>query len=146
MQGYVKVVGNINIKKFNSNNELIDSVSYPNLVVNAGKDFIAQRIAGNTRLISHIGVGSGTSAAVSGDTNLEIELERNNISTPSVSNTAITFVASFGDSNAVGTLSEAGLFNGRYPENSTMICRTVFPGYAKTSSETIALSWTLTVI
>lgn len=147
MESFIKVVGNICIKKYDENNNLIDTVSHPNLVVNGGKEFIARRIAGNTSLISHIGVGSGTTVAVGSDTSLEIEIDRSNLlSTATVSNTAVTFAASFANANAVGTLSEAGLFNSANISNSTMICRTVFPGYAKGSNETIAISWTLTVI
>lgn len=147
MQSYIKIVGNINLKKYDENGRLIDTLSYPNLVVNTGKQFIASRLAANTSLISHIGLGEGISGVVPSDTGLEIEIDRANLSTtPTVTGTEITYTATFGAANAVGTLSEAGLFNGANTQNSTMVCRTIFPEYEKLSNEAVSISWTLTII
>lgn len=147
MQSYIKVVGNIDIKRYDESGNLLGVLHYPNLVVDTGKAFIAGRIASNTSVITHIGLGEGTSGVVPSDVKLEVEIDRANLSvSPSVSGTSITYTASFGASNAVGTLSEAGLFNSGNTQSSIMVCRTIFPGYEKLSNEAVSISWTLTVI
>lgn len=147
MKSYIKVVGNIDIKKFNEDGVLIDSIKYPNLVVTSGKEFIARRLASNTTNISYIAVGTDSAAAALTDTALGTELDRTNLfSNASVSGADVTFTAFFGNANAVGTFSEAGLFDSANVSNSIMVCRTVFPAYTKANNEVIAIAWTLTII
>lgn len=147
MKETIKVVGNINIKKYDENGVLIDSTKHPNLVVTSGKEFIARRLASNTTNISYIAVGTSTAVAALSDTALGTELDRTNLSSnASVTGSEVTYTAYFGTGNANGTFSEAGLFDSANVSNSTMVCRTVFPGYTKTSNEIIALAWTLTIV
>jgi hypothetical protein len=142
MHSYINVVGSIAISRILDNGEKELVRDYPNLVVAAGKTFIANRIAANTALVDSIAVGVGETSAVSTDTELETEIDRSALSTnATVIGPAITYTSNFGNANANGTLSEVGLFS-----NSTLVCRSVFPPYTKSSNEAIAVSWTLTVV
>lgn len=147
MHSYVKIVGNITIKELDEKGDVVNSVTYPNLVVTTGKAFIANRIRANTTpVISHIGVGTGTAGVVPSDTKLDVEIDRVPLSANTILDSAITYEATFGSANAVGTLSEAGLFNSSNTITSTMVCRTTFPAYVKSGGTSIAISWTLTVV
>jgi hypothetical protein len=42
-----------------------------------------------------------------------------------------------------GAISEAGIFNAS--SGGTMLCRTVFPVVNKQASDTIAITWTITI-
>lgn len=142
MNSYIQVFGSITLSRVNENGLVEPVIEHPNLVVTTGKSFIANRIAANTVLIDSIAVGVGETSAVSTDTELETEIDRSGLSSaPTVIGTAITYTSNFGNANANGTLSEVGLFSG-----NTMVCRSVFPPYTKSSNEAIAVSWTLTVV
>lgn len=117
-----------------------------NLVVAAGKTNIAARMAGNTvAVMSHMAVGTGNTAASSSDTTLASELARVALSvaggTPS-SNT-VTYSATFPAGTGTGALQEAGVFNGATA--NTMMCRTVFPVINKQASDSITITWVVSI-
>lgn len=142
----LKLIGDLVIVKTNEvgNSE---TYSYKNLVVSAGKTNIAARMAGNTvAVMSHMAIGTGNTAAVVGDTALESELTRIALAvaggTPS-SNT-VTYSATFGAGIGTGALVEAGVLNAS--ANGTMLCRTVFPVINKQAADSIAITWTVSIV
>ena len=59
----IKITGKLTIKKFNSNNELVQEVEVPNLIVTAGKQYIANRLTSSTPVImSHMSIGDQSDA------------------------------------------------------------------------------------
>jgi len=94
---------------------MVDGVvveSKKNLVVNTGKDYVASRILdGSSAVLGWIAVGTGAGAPAAGDTALANELSRVAVSSASRVGNIVTYVANFGPGVAVGTLTEAGLFN-----------------------------------
>lgn len=119
-----------------------------NLVVATGKSFITSRMSANTaNIMSHMSVGTGSTAAASGDTALGSELARVALSvtggTPS-SNT-ITYTATFPSGTGTGALTEAGIFNSDNTLTATMLCRTVFPVINKQAGDSIAVTWNISI-
>ena len=60
-----------------------------------------------------------------------------------VTNNEIAYVASFGAGEGTGAITEAGLFNA--VTGGTMLCRTVFSVVNKGASDSMTITWTVTV-
>ena len=76
------------------NGEVVQEVD--NLVVTAGKGYVASRMKDATATaMSHMAIGSGSTAAVASDTALGNELGRVSLTSTSVSAAVVTYVATF---------------------------------------------------
>lgn len=122
-----------------------------NMVLTAGKNALADRLIGTTTnnrgIITYCGLGTGITAPVAGNTDLETELFRKLISTRSVVGNIATFQTFFTATEVVGTLTEAGLFGddaSGTANSGTLFCRTLI-NRVKTSSDTLTLVWTVTI-
>ena len=116
----------------------------PNLVVTVGKNYIASRMAGSSATVmSHMAIGTGTGTPVAGDTTLGIEAGRVSVSSFSASTNTVTATATFPAGTGTGAITEAGILNGS--SSGTLLCRTTFPVVNKASSDSIAITWVITV-
>ena len=83
-----------------------------NLVVTAGKGYVASRIKDATATaMSHMAIGSGTNDPAAGDTTLQTELGRVALTSTTVSAAVVTYVATFGAGTGTGAVTEAGILN-----------------------------------
>jgi|TARA_A100001015_G_scaffold293923_1_gene371104 hypothetical protein len=124
------------------NGEVVQEVD--NLVVTAGKGYVASRIKDATATaMSHMEIGSGSTAAAASDTALGSALGRVSLTSTSVSNAVVTYVATFAAGTGTGAVTEAGLFNAS--SGGTMLCRTVFSVVNKGSADSMTITWTVTV-
>lgn len=120
-----------------------------NLVVDPGLAFIASRMIGTTAAVmSHMAVGTGTTAAADAQTALVTESARVALTsstqvTTTVSNDSVQYVATFVPGVATAAITEAGLFNAA--SVGTMLARTVFPVINKGALDTLTLTWKITV-
>lgn len=117
-----------------------------NLVVNTGLNFIVNRMKdANATVMSHMSVGTGTTAAAAADTTLESEIggSRTALTSTTVTANQIVYIASFGAGVGTGAVTEAGIFNGS--SGGTMLCRTVFPVVNKQAGDSMTVTWTVTV-
>lgn len=115
----------------------------PNLVVASGKSFVATRMLDNTEnVMSHMAIGTTETDSNAADTTLGSENARVTLSSTTVSDNTITYVASFGAGVGNGPIKEAGVFNNS--SAGTMLCRTVFPVVNKGDNDTMAITWTIT--
>jgi hypothetical protein len=124
-----------------------DERDLDNLVVTTGKNVIASRMAGNTTaLMSRMGVGTGSTAALVSDTSLGAAIASGNVvlDSSTASNNTITYVATFPAGTGTGAITEAGIFNG-YPGVGSMLCRTVFSVVNKGASDVIVITWTVSI-
>jgi hypothetical protein len=95
-------------------------------------------------VMSHMGLGSGTTAAAAGDTDLETLIgSRQSLDSTTVSSNTITYIASFGTGVSTGTVTEAALFNAS--TSGTMLCRVVFPAIGKQADDTMSVTWVITL-
>ena len=115
-----------------------------NLIVDTGTSYIASRMNSTAEgVLSHMAIGTGTAAAVAGDTVLGTETARVAFDTLSVTQNVLTYTATFGAGTGTGALTEAGLFND--PTAGTMLCRTVFPVINKGTDDSLAIDWDVTI-
>lgn len=137
--------------------EVRQEIYMPNLVVSAGKTFIASRMVGTASgVMTHMGIGTGSTAEAAGDTTLATELTvaggftsyaRASV-TGSNTNNVVTYSASFAANNPSApaggaVLREAGIFNAATA--GTMLCRTVYPTVTKLPADALTITWTITI-
>lgn len=123
------------------NDEVVQEI--PNLVVTAGKNFIASRMTGTTTTMSHMSIGSSSAAAAVGDTALGAELGRVALSSSSTTNAVTTYSATFPSGTGTGAVVEAGIFNAG--SLGTMLCRTTFAVVNKGANDTLTITWQITI-
>jgi len=118
-----------------------------NLVVTTGLNFIAARMTDGSipTDMSHMSVGTGTTAANIADTTLVTETARvaltGGAGVPSTN--TIVYVASYPAGTGTGALTEAGVLNAA--SSGTLLCRTVFGAVNKGASDSITITWTITI-
>ena len=124
-----------------------ESIHVPNLVVTVGKNFIASRMIGTSpSVMSHMAVGTATAIPATSDTTLGTEVGRAAFSVAaSVAGNVVTYTANFAAGVGTGALTEAGIFNASGAGAGVMLCRTTFPVVNKGASDTLTISWNVTV-
>ena len=134
----LKLTGKLSIA---INDEVVQEV--PNLVVTAGKNYVADRIKNNSTVMSHMAIGTGSTAAAAGNTALGSESARTALTSSTVSSNEIVYVDTFAAGTGTGAITEAGIFNAS--AGGTMLCRTVFSVVNKGASDAMTITWTVTV-
>ena len=114
-----------------------------NLVVTAGRNFIASRMVGTPAAMSHMSLGAGATAAALGDTALGSELGRVALTSAASAANVVTYVANFPAGTATGAITEAGVFNAG--SSGTLLCRTVFPVVNKGANDAVGITWNITI-
>lgn len=139
MHDPLKLKGKLSIFK---NGELVHEVD--NLVVTAGKNFVASRMGGaSADVMSHMAIGTGNTAAAAGDTTLQTEAARVALDSAVVTDNEIVYTATFPAGTGTGTIVEAGVLNAA--SSGTLLCRTVFSAISKGASDSLTIAWTVTV-
>jgi|TARA_Y100001937_G_scaffold23964_2_gene34442 hypothetical protein len=124
------------------NDEVVQEVD--NLVVTAGKGYVASRMKdASATAMSHMAIGSGTTNPAASDTALETELGRVALTSTTVSSAVVTYVATFAAGTGTGAVTEAGILNAS--SSGTLLCRTEFSVVNKGSSDSMTITWTVTV-
>ena len=134
----LKLTGKLSIA---INDEVVQEV--PNLVVTAGKNYVADRIKNNSTVMSHMAIGTGSTAAAAGDTALGSQTARTALTSTTVTDNEIVYVDTFAAGTGTGAITEAGIFNAS--SGGTMLCRTVFSVVNKGASDAMTITWTVTV-
>lgn len=124
------------------NGEVVQQV--PNLVVTAGKNYVASRMKdATTSAMSHMAIGTGSTSPAAGNTALGSESHRSALTSTTVSSNVVSYVASFGAGDGTGAITEAGLFNAS--SSGDMLCRTTFSVVNKGSQDSMTITWEVTV-
>ena len=124
------------------NGETVQEVD--NLVVTDGKEYVASRMEGTSATVmSHMAIGSGSTAAAAGDSSLGTELGRVALTSTAVSGAVVTYTATFGAGTGTGAVTEAGILNAS--SSGDLLCRTVFSVVNKGASDSMTITWTVTV-
>jgi hypothetical protein len=122
----------------------VSETRVPNLVVTAGKNYIASRMVGTSAAVmSHMAIGTGTGTPGASDTTLGTQTGRVSLSSSTASANSVTYTATFPAGTGDGAITEAGVFNAS--SGGTMLCRTTFPVVNKQAGDTIAITWVVTV-
>ena len=123
------------------NDEIVQETE--NLVVTAGKNWVADRMNDVNTVMTHMAVGTGTTAAAAGNTTLVTENDRNALTSTTVTGNAIAYVATWAAGDGTAALTEAGIFDAA--SGGDMLCRTVFSVVNKGSADSMTITWTITV-
>jgi len=141
----LKVTGSVNVVINDECGKQKENFTIPNLVVDTGLAYIASRMKDATATaMTHMAVGTGSTAAAAGNTALGTQLgSRVALTSTTVTANSTAYVASFGAGVATGALTEAGIFNAS--TSGTMLCRTVFAVINKGAADTMTITWTITI-
>lgn len=143
----IKLSGNVCIKVIDEFGSVKQEVSIPNMVVTAGKNWAAARLTADVEgKMSHMAVGTGTSAVQLDNTALNVESVRVALtggSNGTATGNAIQFSAAFPSTGSSSSLTEAGIFNAA--SLGTMLARTRFDPINKGPSDAITITWTVTL-
>ena len=141
----VQPKGTLKIEVFDKDGQLKDSREITNLVVSTGKNFVASRMVGTAKNpMSHMAIGSGTTAPDVGNTTLLTELGRVAITSATLNANSVTYSALFNEGVGTGSITEAGIFNN--VTAGDMLARTTFGVVTKTASDSMSISWTVVVV
>lgn len=171
---FLKLRGSVDIKVWGPDGNLKEDRFIPNLVVQAGKNYIATRMIGTsnatavattnstTSCMTHMALGTSTTTALVSDTALSSEVTvagdiaaytRATVASTTQSTGVVTYVAVFGTNNPQRTntsnttaITEAGIFNSSSAAlGGTMLCRTTFAAVNKGNDDTLQITWSITV-
>jgi len=141
----LKLRGDVALVLKDKNGNVKETREINNLIVSAGLTFICSRMAGaSANVMSHMALGSGTTAAAAGQTDLVSILgSREALDSSTASSNTITYVSSFEAGEGTGAVTEAGIFNAA--SGGDMLCRTVFSVVNKEADDTMSVTWTITL-
>lgn len=141
----LKLRGDVALVLKDKNGNVKEKREINNLIVSAGLTFICSRMAGaSANVMSHMALGSGTTAAAAGQTDLVSILgSREALDSSTASSNTITYVSSFEAGEGTGAVTEAGIFNAA--TSGDMLCRTVFSVVNKEADDTMSVTWTITL-
>ena len=114
-----------------------------NLVVTAGKNWVADRMNDANTVMTHMEIGTGSTAAAAGQTALITPLDRNGLTSTTVSTNTIAYACTWAAGDGTGAITEAGLFDAA--SSGDMLARTVFSVVNKGASDSITITWTITI-
>jgi len=144
IQDQLKVKGDLIVKLFDKNGQVKEQRFIPNLVVSVGKQFIASRMVGTAaNVMSHMAVGSSSTAPANNDTALGGELGRVALTSSAAAGAIATYIATFPAGTGTGAVVEAGIFNAS--SSGTMLCRTTFSVVNKGADDAMSITWAITV-
>lgn len=142
------MTGMVTLKHFDATGNLLGEYCVKNLVVTAGLQYMAARMSDTTppNQMSHMALGSDNTAPVLANTALGAQLGARvalAVAGGTPSSNTVTYSATFGSGVATGAVVEAGIFNAS--SSGSMLCRTTFPVINKASTDSLAVSWVITV-
>jgi len=142
----MKATGRVKVVLKDENGSIKEDFTVDNLVVDAGLDYIASRMKDATATaMSHMEVGTDTTAAAAGDTTLgsAVGASRTTLTSTTVTDNAVAYVCTFGAGVGTGALTEAGIFNAS--SAGDMLCRTVYSVINKGAADSMTITWTITI-
>lgn len=140
-----KAIGTLEIVVTDKFGNIKEVRKLKNIVTDLGKGWIAARMSatGTPVAMSNMAIGTGTTAAVSSQTTLVTESARSALSSTVVATNTVTYTATFGAGSGTGAVTEAGIFNAA--SAGTMLNRTTFAAINKGASDTISITWVVTI-
>ena len=118
-----------------------------NLIFTAGKAWVAQRMEGvSLGIMTHMGIGTSTTAAAIGQTDLVAITGARLALTDSggiVAGSVLTFACSYPAGAHTAAITEAGIFTAS--TSGTMLARTVFTVVNKGALDSMTISWAVTI-
>lgn len=144
MNENLKATGQVSVEIFDASGSLKEKIHIPNLVVQVGRNYIAERMANtDDAVMSHMSTGTDNTTPASGDTTLGTENGRVALDSTAVAANVVTYTATFSPGTSTGAIVEAGVFNDS--SAGTMLCRTTFDVVNKAAADTMIITWAITI-
>lgn len=142
----LKIGGRLQVVLKDKDGNVKEERDIKNLVVTAGLDHITACMAVGDTAMNWVGVGTGATAAAAGNTDVETHVAPKVVCDSVTDNGGnIVYVTTFGAGVCTGALTEAGIFNSITAATGDMLARTVFSVVNKGASDTLVLTWTVTI-
>lgn len=141
-----KAKGRVGIVLKDKDGNVKEERDIENVVVDTGLAYIASRMVdANDSVMTHMALGSGTTAAASGDTALGTQIGSRKAFTTATSHSGavVTYTCAFSTGEGTGAVTEAGIFTAA--TSGTMLCRTVFSVVNKDANDTMTITWEITL-
>jgi hypothetical protein len=139
--------GEILLELFGPDGRLLETRQVENIVTQVGRNMIIDRLTGSPTLASptHMGLGTGATAAAIGDTTLQTEIAGSRVALTSKTRatSVLTLVGDFPAGTGTGAVTEAGTFDAATTGN--MHSRGTFSVINKGAADTLKLTWTWTL-
>ena len=144
-QEFLHPKGELDIVILDADGNTKEKIHINNLVVQTGRNFIADRIISSSNFdpMTHMAVGEDSTAVALSDTALLDELYRQAFDSATRSDNVVTFITTYAPGDATGAITEAGIFNAA--SGGTMLCRTQFAVVNKAAADTMIITWTVTI-
>ena len=126
------------------NNKIVRETN--NMVVTAGKEWVADRMSNASTVMTHMGIGTGSTTEALGDTDLDTAIGlRLGLTTSGgvVAGAVITYACHYPSGAHTGAIREAGIFTAA--TSGTMLARTVFSVVNKGALDSMTISWAVTI-
>ena len=145
IKDHIGATGRLSVVLRDGNGKIKQLFEVENLIVDTGLNFITSRMKDATATaMTHMAVGSGSTAAAAGNTALGTQIStRVALTSTTVTANAIEYIAGFGAGVCTGAITEAGIFNAS--TSGTMLCRTVFSVVNKAAADSLSITWTITI-
>lgn len=149
LQDFIRLRGSLRIHLFDLDGKIVHEQNIENTVVTVGRVWILKQLESvhnGTLTISALAIGSDTTAPATSQSALGGEITRHTIATFDTTNLTANppswqAQVSFATNEGNTTLAEGGLFNSS--ASGTMIARATFASFVKATSNTLAISYTL---
>jgi hypothetical protein len=141
--------GRLHIELFSSDGKLKEERNIDNLMTNAGEAHIADQLASapDESAMSHMAIGTGTTAPTSADTALEFQIDRNALTSRTQGaagdDNDIIYVGDWAAADGTGAITEAGILNSS--ADGTLLARATFAAINKGAADTLKITWTVTI-
>lgn len=143
-QDQLKASGALRVVLTGPDGAVKEEHEFKNLVVTVGKNFVASRMVGvASNVMSHMAIGSDSTAPAAGNTTLGSELGRVALGSSVATANVVTYNATFPAGTGTGAVVEAGIFNAS--SAGTMLCRTTFAVVNKGANDAMSITWTVTI-
>lgn len=142
------ITGHVVVELFNEHGDRVQRREVDNLVVTRGKQHIADQLSSSPgdAAMGWMAVGTGASAPAAGDTLLGAEIDRNALTSRTDSGAVVTYVGDWAAGDATNSaIAEAGIFNIVTANTVSMLARATFTAINKGASDTLKITWTVTV-
>jgi hypothetical protein len=140
------VNGHVLIELIDEHGTVKDCREVDNLVVTAGKNHIADQLSSSPgdAAMSHMAIGTGSTAPAAGNTALGTEIDRNALTSRTDATNVVTYVGDWAAGDGTNSaIAEAGIFNAA--SVGTMLARATFTAINKGASDTLKITWTVTI-
>ncbi len=145
LKSTIELDTNVHITLLGGDGSIKKELHLKNLITTVGKEFIVSRMGGSSaNVMSHMAIGTNSTAAAASNTTLGAELTRKALSAAVVTGQSIEYSAVFGAGEGTGAITEAGILNAA--SAGTLLNRLTFSVVNKDAADILIVNWTVSLL